>query len=155
MIDVKRVLTNLTSVTTGEMVSRAIGLLLYIAIARYLGPVDFGRYSLALTYCVIFCIFADFGLDTPLVRAVARNRDEASRYFCTAVVLKVCFCFRNELEQILVGSGKVSTELRNLFDCKVRSTCEGCDSVDDFQSFYDLSKAKEISGCGRLHVKGK
>lgn len=76
-------------VMAGQGVKLLLALLLFSVSCRYLGEEDFGRYALATTVMFFVLLFNDFGINTWMVREVARRRDEASQLFATAAGLKV------------------------------------------------------------------
>ena len=57
----------------GKGVTLAIGLASIAIVTRYLGPDDYGRYTLALTYIQLFGVLADVGLFTIVVREISRR----------------------------------------------------------------------------------
>ena len=62
------------------LLQRGSGFLLYVLIARHLGILAFGQFSLVYTFFLIFQIPAMFGLGNLLVREVAKNRRDYVRY---------------------------------------------------------------------------
>lgn len=54
------------------LVSKLIGALFVLWIARYLHSAGFGTYTFALSFASVFVVFADFGLDALAIREVAR-----------------------------------------------------------------------------------
>ena len=63
-----------------QVVVAIISLVLSIFIARTLGDVVFGKYSFALAFTAIFAVFSDLGYNTLLIREVARDKTQASKY---------------------------------------------------------------------------
>ena len=51
----------------------AIGLVSIAVLTRYLGPEDYGRYTLALMYMQLFGVLADVGLFTTVVREISKD----------------------------------------------------------------------------------
>lgn len=58
-------------------------------LARYLGPADFGIYSLAVSYGLIFGLLSNLGLDPVIVREVARDQEKTGLYFSHSILLKL------------------------------------------------------------------
>lgn len=85
---VKKVRNNFISLIGGEIFSRILGVVLFIILARYLGPEDFGIYSLALSFYMIFSLISNAGLSTLLVKDVAREKEIASKYIGSIIVIK-------------------------------------------------------------------
>lgn len=85
---VKKVRNNFVSLIGGEILSRVLGVVLFIILARYLGPEDFGIYSLALSFYMIFSLISNFGLSNLLVKDIAREKEIASKYIGSIIVIK-------------------------------------------------------------------
>ena len=50
-----------------------IGAVSIAVLTRYLGPDDYGRYTLALMYMQLFGVLADVGLYTTVVRDISKE----------------------------------------------------------------------------------
>lgn len=64
-------------------------LVLMGALGRYLGDDGFGVLYLAATYAAIAAVLIEFGLNQQLVRAVARDREQAGAYLAAALAIKL------------------------------------------------------------------
>jgi O-antigen/teichoic acid export membrane protein len=74
MSSTRRLVASNTAVqVAGKVVMLGIGLVSIAVITRYLGPDDYGRYTLALTYMQLFAVLADVGLFTIVVRDISRD----------------------------------------------------------------------------------
>jgi O-antigen/teichoic acid export membrane protein len=74
MSSTRRLVASNTAVqVAGRVVMLGIGLVSIAVITRYLGPDDYGRYTLALTYMQLFAVLADVGLFTIVVRDISRD----------------------------------------------------------------------------------
>ena len=51
----------------------AIGLVSIAVLTRYLGPDDYGKYTLALMYMQLFGVLADVGIFTTVVREISKH----------------------------------------------------------------------------------
>jgi len=80
MSDVQRVAKNTFALFIAQFVTSILSIILSISIARNLGDVVFGRYSFALAFTTFFAIFSSLGYDILLIREVARDKSQASRY---------------------------------------------------------------------------
>ena len=60
-----------------------------LALARILGPADFGRYTFVLTYVAIFQIVADLGVEMILVRHIAQQPADRDRLFGSGLGLRL------------------------------------------------------------------
>lgn len=72
-------LKNTTSIVIGEITVKIIALLVAIYMARYLGVENYGIYSFVTVYLTFFGIIGGFGLDTVIVRDIARNTSMADK----------------------------------------------------------------------------
>ena len=70
-------LTNSLWLLVGRGGSQALGFLLTIVVARSLGDVGLGQFTVVLTVVFIGNVFSTFGLDTLLIRSVARDPKSA------------------------------------------------------------------------------
>ena len=67
----------------------AIGLASIAILTRYLGPEDYGRYTLALTYMQLFAVLADVGLFTIVVREISRDPERTERLVGNTLTLRL------------------------------------------------------------------
>jgi O-antigen/teichoic acid export membrane protein len=75
-----RMLSNAGYVVAASLASKAIGALIIVALARYLGDELFGTYNFAFSLAAVFAIFADFGLDALAIREVARRPGDGASF---------------------------------------------------------------------------
>lgn len=80
---------NFAVLTVAHILAKFIGLGLFVCLARYLGAVNLGKYSFAVAFTGMFVVLADLGVNTLIVREVARHREEATKYLNNIIVLKV------------------------------------------------------------------
>jgi len=85
----ERARKNISAKVVGEVVSRLLAVLCLIYIARKLGDADFGRYSFAYSFCGLFVVLLDLGLNTLLVRNLARERRETENYLGNITTMKL------------------------------------------------------------------
>jgi len=72
-----------------DVITKASRALVFIIVARHLGPAEGGAFTVALSYQAVFQAFTLAGTDYLLVREVAKSRRVASEYFSHLVVMKV------------------------------------------------------------------
>ncbi|VVB90881.1 Polysaccharide biosynthesis protein [uncultured archaeon] len=84
----RRVAKNVLILTISDLINKVLSLLLVVYIARYLGDVDFGKYSFAFAFSNFFLIFADIGLSTLIIRDIARNKMQAGKYLGNILIIK-------------------------------------------------------------------
>jgi len=66
-----------------------LALVLNIMAGRYLGDEGFGKYAFATVLYYFVFLFDDFGIVTYFTREVARDRQQAGKYFTNSAVLKI------------------------------------------------------------------
>ena len=76
-------------ISIGQVIKLSLALVLYSFACRFLGDEDFGRYSLATTIMFFVLLVDDFGINTWIVREVARDYKSAKKLFGTAAGLKI------------------------------------------------------------------
>lgn len=86
---ISRAKRNIAFKFIGEITSRLLMLLLYIYAARKLGNTGFGKYSFAYSFCALFMIFIDLGLNTLLVRDIAKQREKTANYVSNITMIKL------------------------------------------------------------------
>lgn len=94
---------NTLFVSVGQVVRLVLAIILYAYACRFLGDQDFGRYALATTVMFFVLLVDDFGINTWIVREVARDRSSAQRLFGVASGMKVAFIPLAVLLVALVG----------------------------------------------------
>ena len=63
----------------------------FVGIARFYGPVEFGQFTSAHTLAGIFLLFADYGFDTLLIREIAHGRSDPEQALQSLFSIKVLF----------------------------------------------------------------
>lgn len=87
-------------ITVGQFVQIGLSFILVPIAARYLGDEEFGRYSFAFIFSYFVYIIDDLGITTYVTREVAKNRDQANKYFINGAFLKLGLIF---IAAILLG----------------------------------------------------
>ena len=93
MNTVQRIAKNTAALFAGQFVVAILGLVLSIFIARSLGAVIFGKLSFALAFTAIFAVFSDLGYSTLLIREVARDKSQASKYLNNVISIRALLSF--------------------------------------------------------------
>jgi O-antigen/teichoic acid export membrane protein len=95
---------------------------LFLALARFYGPTLFGKFAFAHSLSLIFILFADFGIDVLFINEIARERENAIRFFQQFFTLKI----------FLVGSALL---LMNVFIFFTNSDPQGNSFNSSFKFF--------------------
>jgi O-antigen/teichoic acid export membrane protein len=67
----------------------ALGLVSIAVLTRYLGPEDYGKYTLALMYMQLFGVLADVGLFTTVVREISKDPSRTEELVGNTIVLRL------------------------------------------------------------------
>ncbi|MDE4907313.1 oligosaccharide flippase family protein [Methanogenium marinum] len=89
MTAVRGFIKNTVSLASAELVTKILAFLLFVYIARELGDVEFGKYSFALAFALLFAFLSDIGLTQLTIREVAKRKEDVNRYFGTVSAIKV------------------------------------------------------------------
>ena len=84
----RQVLGNLAWLLTDQILQMALGLLVGVWVARYLGPAQFGSINYAIAFVSLFSSVATMGLGTLVVRDIARNPDCKEETLGTAFAIQ-------------------------------------------------------------------
>ena len=82
-------LKNVFWLAISEVVPKGMIVLLTIAIVRYLGPEEYGRFAFAFAFAAIFSVIADFGLTTLTTKEVACNVSLGKKYIDNIIIIKI------------------------------------------------------------------
>ena len=83
----QRYLKNTSWLFGGQMLRMGLGLVVSVAIARYLGPENFGLYSFVLSIVGIVAILSKLGLENLLKRELVANENMRNELMGTSIVL--------------------------------------------------------------------
>jgi PST family polysaccharide transporter len=83
------VLQNASWLVSERLIQMAIGFLISAWFVRYLGPEEFGRYSYALSFAGLFSSVASLGMDSVIVRDLARQPADEGEILGTALRLRL------------------------------------------------------------------
>ena len=81
-------LRNSGTLLAGTAAAKGLVLVATLILGRQLGPEGFGLYSLVFAYLAFFELIADAGLDSLLVRDLARSEEDAPRRLGDALILR-------------------------------------------------------------------
>ncbi len=84
----RRIYKNAMYLGAAEIVSRALQFVVMLYAARLLSKEHFGKFSFALSLSLIAIVLADLGINTLLIREIARNKKLANKYFVNALLTK-------------------------------------------------------------------
>ena len=88
---VRKILQNSLWLFGAHAGGRLLNVVVIMALTRYLGIEDFGRYSLIYAFIGIFAFMTDIGVDMIIVREASRDPDKAGHMMGNGILLKTVF----------------------------------------------------------------
>jgi O-antigen/teichoic acid export membrane protein len=88
----ERIFRNSTLPMLTSFLNKAIDFGFAALMLRVLGVTNIGEYTTAIILVGYLEIFTNFGLNSLIIREVARDRDTSSRYLANAVALRLALC---------------------------------------------------------------
>ena len=93
MSNVRTIFANMSWMMISQIITSACAFVWTLIMARYLGVTNFGIFGTAVSFSTIFGIFADFGINAYIVRAIATDFDNEPKYMGVAISVKVLLSF--------------------------------------------------------------
>lgn len=90
---VRTVAKNSIWLLAGNVALRLIAALVVVLMVRALGDERFGQYSFAVAFVGFFTLIASFGFTTLLIRDIAKDKEQTSKYLNNVLSLKLVFAF--------------------------------------------------------------
>jgi O-antigen/teichoic acid export membrane protein len=88
MSEVRRVARNISYLFIFQLLSRTLGLVINVVLARQLADAGYGRYSVILVIVMIAAMAADFGSANIVVREISRNRETSNSILSAVLFLR-------------------------------------------------------------------
>ncbi len=85
----RRVASNTAVQIAGKGIVLGFGLASLAVLTRYLGPSEYGKYTLALMYMQLFGVLADVGLFTTVVREISKDRSRTDELVGNVLTLRL------------------------------------------------------------------
>lgn len=85
----KTIFKNTSWLVFSEVITKVIGLILTILIARYFGTDGFGIYSFVLAFAMLFTVLSDFGLATITTRDLSKDKKQTEKYINNISIIKI------------------------------------------------------------------
>lgn len=83
------ILKNSGALGVSTFAGKILYFLLFIIIGRFLGPLDLGKFSFALSFTAIFFLINDLGISILAVREVSKDKSRTEKYLGNLVLLKL------------------------------------------------------------------
>ncbi len=85
----RRVASNTAVQVAGKGAVLALGAVSIAVLTRYLGPEDYGKFTLALMYMQLFAVLADLGLYMTVVREISKEPERTEELVGNALTLRL------------------------------------------------------------------
>jgi len=85
---VQRIAKNSLTPMIAQLFNKGVDIAFAMLMLRILGPVDAGKYAFAVIIFTYFDIFVGFGLNTLIIREVARDKAQGPRFLANALLLR-------------------------------------------------------------------
>ena len=86
-----KVIRNTLAMFSGQSGAQVIAMLFSIFLGKMLPDAAFGQLKFAISFVVIFMALAEYGLQTLLIREIARDKEKAASLFWNSIFLKTIF----------------------------------------------------------------
>src|SRR5437588_11514624 len=83
-----RIVKNLLIMAAGQAITWTVSIGHLVLVSRYLGPARLGEFVLASSFTTILGLLLGLGMDTYIVRAIARAPERGNVLVTTAVILR-------------------------------------------------------------------
>lgn len=88
--------------SVGKIITGALGFISVALLTRYLGPTQYGNFSLVFAYLAFFSILADFGLYTTMINHIAKNHENKASIYSTFFWIKIILTFATSILALIV-----------------------------------------------------
>ncbi|MCD6521980.1 flippase [Candidatus Calescamantes bacterium] len=88
-----RIPQNTLYLLTSQVAEKFVSLLFVSLVARHLKTAGYGELAFIFSSTYLLTIFMDFGINTILVREIARSREKAKEFLFNAFILKIYLAF--------------------------------------------------------------
>ncbi|MBT4209848.1 MAG: flippase [Candidatus Komeilibacteria bacterium] len=91
MVSGQKITANTSFFMTALVIQKVLSFVYFTILARSLGAEGIGQYFFAISFASMFSVLIDLGLSPLLIREVAKEKDEANRWFQQIFTLKLIF----------------------------------------------------------------
>jgi len=87
-VGLRRYAANVTWMLVAEVAGKLASFVFLVIVARSLGARDFGYFNFVLSFVPLFLVFGRWGLESTVIREIARDRGRLSELFATGLTLR-------------------------------------------------------------------
>lgn len=80
---------NIGVIGFSNVIISLLGFFLLTYTARYLGEVEYGKYSFAMSFTSIFITLTTFGMNNLIIREIARSKERTNEYLTNVLVIRL------------------------------------------------------------------
>jgi len=158
MSPVRKIGKNLVFKTLTELIGRALSFVFYIALARWLGEVAFGAFSLLYSVTAVVVFLVDPGLNTLLIRQTPRDPDflheSAGAILGLKLVLTVFTVAFASAYGVMAGYDYVMVGLLGLMGAQMAGFALTEYASAIFQSMERMQMETLLMGVSKISVTG-
>jgi O-antigen/teichoic acid export membrane protein len=89
MSTVRKIGRNVSLLSAGNLIQKFLSFVMVVYLAQKLGVANFGVYSFAFSFVLLFTVFSDLGVGTLIFREIAKDKTKASELLGDAFVIKL------------------------------------------------------------------
>ena len=105
MSEVRKVAGNIIALVTGKGIRLLVSMVLGVLLARYLGDLHYGNWTVARSLCALLTILTALGMSKIAIRECSSSPGEAGHYLNTTLVLRIIFSLASILVAVLLVYG--------------------------------------------------
>lgn len=136
---------NIMWLSVSRVISLGLLFLAYTQLFRYLGPEASGQFQFVLSYCTLFGVVIDFGIQQYIIKKISEDRSQAKRYFHNflAVEAVLAFVVYGAMISIAYFNGYEPVVLKGIMVAGLGTAFHGLTYpfLAVITAFYDLKKA--------------
>lgn len=95
---------NTLYLTLAAVGQKALAFIYFLLIARIVGVEWTGKYFFALSFTTIFAVFVDFGLNSVLIREIAKDKLKASKFLNNIFSIKVFMALLTAISAAIIAN---------------------------------------------------
>lgn len=82
------IVRNVSYLAISMGIGKFSGMIIYVILARYIGPSSVGQYAFAVSFTMLFTAISDLGLNVVIVRTVASDHSKLNHYLGNIILLR-------------------------------------------------------------------
>jgi O-antigen/teichoic acid export membrane protein len=147
---IHRVVKNTAVLAVAQVIGYVFSFIYILYLARYLGPGQYGIVSFALAFTGFFQIFADLGLQTLLVREIARDKSQIVKYVVNIGLVKLILAVFTFIAMAAVINiiGYSADSIRVVYIIGLAAVLNALGQL--FVAIFQATEYMEVQGLGQI-----